>query len=211
MIGPEETPAPDDRSPARRIPQQTSDPPAIGTRSRHDRGALLRDSIASLASRHVVDSRAQSSSQATNAITWPSRNAEQQVHAMDPRSGWFEDHVRDRAGHRHRQWGSGTTIARNARCRSSRYTAPRSVCAPGRPPSRAPIRATISASITSVCSSCIAPSRSPGGEILVHLRGDRVVAANSKLVLALDVSTTPTLSAADAEQQARDLMRRLYP
>ena len=50
-----------------------------------------------------------------------------------------------------------------------------------------------------------------GGEILVHLRGDRVVAANSKLVLALDVSTTPTLSAADAEQQARDLMRRLYP
>ncbi len=48
-----------------------------------------------------------------------------------------------------------------------------------------------------------------GGEMLVHLRGDRVVSANSEFLLKPSVPTTPAISADDAVRRARELIGRL--
>jgi Zn-dependent metalloprotease len=48
-----------------------------------------------------------------------------------------------------------------------------------------------------------------GGEVLVHLKGDRVVSVQSEVLLNPEVESTPKISANEALKQARDLVRRL--
>ena len=50
-----------------------------------------------------------------------------------------------------------------------------------------------------------------GGELHVHLRGERVVSANSELVVDPNIDITPALTATDSLIRARELIRRLDP
>ena len=50
-----------------------------------------------------------------------------------------------------------------------------------------------------------------GGELLIHLKGGLVVAAQSEVLVDSDFESTPRISAEDALKRAQELMRRLDP